>query len=569
MLPDEAYPAWLWELDKPDKTYGELVQMFVYGRGIEDAKMRDYNRSSGSSKSKATCGTTEGHRKRRAQAKLALASHNDIQHTFKHVYCSLRLHNLEHLAHGNRLVLVAQREPAHLRAALEDVEAHGGQHLQLRRDQRVVLDEGRVRLLLLGGLVRRLEQLGELDLHNDAVRMHDAEVARGDERAVLQQVDDLDHGDELGDDGAGLLDVADDGALADLVLLEPDDAQPDVLSGLGEGELVVVKEDVLHLDLGLVGHDDAGLPRGHRARLDLAHADDAVVPVGARQRDAQRGLLFEGGVFDAVQQLEERGLRERVPRRLLRVALVGRLRDVVHQVLADQAGNGHEVEVAPLDEPAGLEEGPELLDDVVVPGLRPVAGVVVHLVDGDDEVGDAEGFGQQRVLTRLPSSLEPRLELSLARRQNEHTAVRLRGARDHVRHVVFVSWRVQDGEPLVGCFDPRLAHLHCLAFLPLLLIRVHNKSQEPALTVPVLRFSLVLLDGTLVHVPAEVQDVTTCGGLSRVDVTDEDNVQVLPGVWWWRPRVSRRALLLDGRLLGGCRLFYLFLWGLCDYGFRF
>lgn len=32
ILPDEAYPKWLWDLDTPDKTYGELVQMFVHGK---------------------------------------------------------------------------------------------------------------------------------------------------------------------------------------------------------------------------------------------------------------------------------------------------------------------------------------------------------------------------------------------------------------------------------------------------------------------------------------------------------------------------------------------------------
>ncbi|KAK2198456.1 hypothetical protein BdWA1_001471 [Babesia duncani] len=44
MLPDEAYPKWLWELDKPEKTYGELALMFIYGMNIEDAQYRDYRR---------------------------------------------------------------------------------------------------------------------------------------------------------------------------------------------------------------------------------------------------------------------------------------------------------------------------------------------------------------------------------------------------------------------------------------------------------------------------------------------------------------------------------------------
>ncbi|EDO06025.1 ribosomal protein L37 family protein [Babesia bovis T2Bo] len=44
ILPDEAYPSWLWDLDKPDRTYGELMKMFVYGQGIESARMSDYKR---------------------------------------------------------------------------------------------------------------------------------------------------------------------------------------------------------------------------------------------------------------------------------------------------------------------------------------------------------------------------------------------------------------------------------------------------------------------------------------------------------------------------------------------
>ena len=41
---DEMYPKWLWSLADPPKTYGELSSMFVYGKGIEDAKEHDYRR---------------------------------------------------------------------------------------------------------------------------------------------------------------------------------------------------------------------------------------------------------------------------------------------------------------------------------------------------------------------------------------------------------------------------------------------------------------------------------------------------------------------------------------------
>ena len=42
--PDDKYPAWLWELEKPQKTYGEVEATFVYGKDIENATLYDYRR---------------------------------------------------------------------------------------------------------------------------------------------------------------------------------------------------------------------------------------------------------------------------------------------------------------------------------------------------------------------------------------------------------------------------------------------------------------------------------------------------------------------------------------------
>jgi len=44
ILPDHKYPAWLFELDKPQKTFGEMEAMFVYGNDIENATLHDYRR---------------------------------------------------------------------------------------------------------------------------------------------------------------------------------------------------------------------------------------------------------------------------------------------------------------------------------------------------------------------------------------------------------------------------------------------------------------------------------------------------------------------------------------------
>ncbi|SCM21062.1 mitochondrial ribosomal protein L37, putative [Plasmodium chabaudi chabaudi] len=44
ILPDDAYPKWLWSLEKPLKSYGELALMFLYGKNVENATAQDYHR---------------------------------------------------------------------------------------------------------------------------------------------------------------------------------------------------------------------------------------------------------------------------------------------------------------------------------------------------------------------------------------------------------------------------------------------------------------------------------------------------------------------------------------------
>lgn len=44
LYPDEFYPKWMWDLLKPKETYGELSLMFVHGKNIENATLRQYRR---------------------------------------------------------------------------------------------------------------------------------------------------------------------------------------------------------------------------------------------------------------------------------------------------------------------------------------------------------------------------------------------------------------------------------------------------------------------------------------------------------------------------------------------
>ena len=61
-----------------------------------------------------------------------------------------------------------------------------------------------------------------------------------------------------------------------------------------------------------------------------------------------------------------------------------------------------------------LDEASDLLLDLLEPGLGVGRLGGVHLVDGDDQLLDAEGVGEQGVLPRLPVLGDAGLELSSA-----------------------------------------------------------------------------------------------------------------------------------------------------------
>lgn len=91
-----------------------------------------------------------------------------------------------------------------------------------------------------------------------------------------------------------------------------------------------------------------------------------------------------------------------------------------------------------------LDEVGRLLDDLLVAGLRVLGRV--HLVDGDDELADTEGEGEEGVLAGLAVLRDTSLELTSAGGDDEDGAVGLRGTGDHVLDEVTVTRGVDDGD---------------------------------------------------------------------------------------------------------------------------
>jgi len=171
-----------------------------------------------------------------------------------------------------------------------------------------------------------------------------------------------------------------------------------------------------------------------------------------------------------------------------------------------------------------LDETGSLLDDLVVSVLGPLAGV--HLVDGDDELLDTEGEGEEGVLSGLTVLGDTSLELSDTGGDDEDGAVGLGGTGDHVLDEITVTRGVDDGDHVLGGLELPKSNVDGDTTLTLGLELVKNPSVLEGRLAELGGLLLELLDGTLVNTTALVDQVTGSSRLSRVDVSDDDDVDV-------------------------------------------
>lgn len=339
------------------------------------------------------------------------------------------------------LTHVTDSEATEGRVVSEGLYAHGlgGNHLDDGSVTR--LDElGVVLNRLAGTAVNLLEDLGELAGDVGGVAVKDGSVA-GTNLAGVVEDDDL--GGERGGAKRGVvLGVTSDVATTDLLDGDVLHVEADVVTGDTLGKLLVVHLDGLDFrgDVGgSEGDDHTGL---EDTGLDTAdghssNATDLVDILEGKTEGLVRGAL---GHLDGVDGLEEGLAGGLASLGLLLPALVpGAVGGDLDHVIAVEARDGDEGNslgvVADL-----LDEVGRLLDDLLEAGFGPVGGV--HLVDGDDELLDAEGVGEQSMLTSLAILGDTSLELTSAGGNDENGAVGLRGTRDHVLDEVAMAGRI-------------------------------------------------------------------------------------------------------------------------------
>merc|ERR1719167_379372 len=138
----------------------------------------------------------------------------------------------------------------------------------------------------------------------------------------------------------------------------------------------------------------------------------------------------------------------------------------------------------------------------------------------------AQGVGQQSVLPGLTVLGNTGFKLTSARSNDQDTTIGLGGAGDHVLDEVTMVGGVDDGDIVLGGLELPEGDIDGDTTLALGLQLVkHPGVLERALT----RLSgllLELLDGPLVDATALVDQVAGRGRLARVDVTNDDNVDM-------------------------------------------
>lgn len=342
---------------------------------------------------------------------------------------------------SDSLTHVTDGETTKRRVVGESLNTHGlgGNHLD---------DGGVTRLDELGGSldgltstsVDLLKELGELAGNVGGVAIENGCVSGTDLTRVVEDND-------LGVEGSGslggvVLGVTSNVSTANFLNGNVLDVESNVVTGETLSELLVVHLDGLdfsgHVG-GSEGDDHTGLDD---TSLDTADGHCAnttnLVNILEGKTEGLVGRTRRG--HDGVDGLEE-GLSLLLDTLdlLLPTLVPGCVGALLQHVVTVETGDGDErnllgVVTDLLDERSGL------LDDLLETGLRPLGSV--HLVDGNDELLDTEGEGEQSVLTSLTILGDTSLELTSTSGNDENGAISLGSTSNHVLDEITVTGSV-------------------------------------------------------------------------------------------------------------------------------
>jgi len=377
---------------------------------------------------------------------------------------------------------------------------------------------------LSGSSVDLLDELTELAGNVGGVAIENGCVSGTDLTRVVQD-------DDLGVERSGLLGGVVLGVGADVS--SPDvldgnvlDVESDVVTGETLGDLLVVHLD--GLDFG--GHVGGGKVDNHTGLDDTSldstdgNCSDTTDLVNVLERESEGLVRRSDRGLNGVDGLQKGLTLGGTGLGLLGPTLVpGHVGRVLQHVVSVPSGDGDEGNrlgvVTDL-----LDETGSLLDDFLVSILGPLAGV--HLVDGDDELPDSQSESQKSVLSGLTILGDTSLEFTDTRGDDQDGTIGLGSSSDHVLDKVSVTGGVNDGDVVSGSLELPESNVDGDTTLTLSLKFVKNPSILERGLSELGSLLLELLDGSLVDTTTLVDQVSGGGGLSRVDVSNDNDVNV-------------------------------------------
>lgn len=175
----------------------------------------------------------------------------------------------------------------------------------------------------------------------------------------------------------------------------------------------------------------------------------------------------------------------------------------------------------------GLEVKADFVSNFVESVLRVVNVGIIHLVDSNNNLFDSHGESEQSMLLGGSISREPSLELVLSRSDHQNSSISLASPDNHVLEEVLVSRGVNDGVLSSLSLEGSEGAVDGDSSLLLLLSVVEQVGEVERGLLLDGGLLLHLLNGSLVVFSQFVEEVTSSGGLSRVHVTDDDDVDSL------------------------------------------
>jgi hypothetical protein len=335
-----------------------------------------------------------------------------------------------------------------------------------------------------------------------------------------------------------------------VLLDETLDIAADVVTGLGLIELLVVHFNSEHLTSarsgGLVsGNEDNFLVALNNTLLDSAGQDitDTLDLVDTRDGHSHVGVSVSLGddakVVEGVQQsvdvdgLSSQGLAVLTlpPTHLLRG---------LDEVITHPSGDGEDWDGFINEILLPADSGKHILhlrSDLVVSLLLVSGSVRVHLVDSNKQLLDTQKVNQTSVLSGLTLDLTSLVvtlgncggEVTISR-NHEKSDIGLRGTGDHILDEISVSRSIDDSVVPLISVELLGSARNGDTSLSLLLLSIHIEGESERRLAQTIGLSLELLELSLVDT-AELEEQTTgSGGLTRVDVTADNDRNVLLAV---------------------------------------